>query len=73
MSVPVEVVLAPPSGDDVSFYTTTLFAPTGDEVTEDGRVTPSQWFADLGGYTVAVNAFGDAAAMRSSSTSRIRQ
>ena len=48
VSVPVELVLAPPSGDDVSFYTTTLFAPTGDEVTEDGRVTPSQWFADLG-------------------------
>ena len=61
VSVPVEVVLAPPSGDDVSFYATTLFAPAGDEVTEDGRVTPSQWFAERGRYTVAVNAFGHAA------------
>ena len=61
VSVPVEVVLAPPSGGDVSFYATTLFAPAGDEVTEDGRVTPSQWFAERGRYTVAVNAFGHAA------------
>jgi hypothetical protein len=61
VSVPVDLVLTPPSGDDVSFYTTTLFAPTGDEVTEDGRVTPSQWFADRGRYSVAVSAFGDAA------------
>ena len=61
VSVPLDLVLASPSGDDVSFYTTTLFAPAGDAVTEDGRVTPSQWFAGLGRYSVAVNAFGDAA------------
>ena len=61
VSVPIDLVLAPPSGDDVAFYRTTLFAPAGDEVTEDGRVTPSQWFADLGRYSVAVNAFGEAA------------
>ena len=61
VSVPLDLVLAPPSGDDVSFYSTTLFAPAGDEVTEDGRVTPAQWFAGLGRYRVAANAFGDAA------------
>ncbi|HWM21713.1 MAG TPA: CRTAC1 family protein [Ilumatobacteraceae bacterium] len=61
VSVPLDLVLTAPSGDDVSFYTTTLFAPAGAEVTEDGRVTPSQWFADRGRYRVAVTAYGDAA------------
>ena len=61
VSVPVEVVLAPPSGDDVTFYTTTLFAPAGDEVTEDGRVHAIAVVRGPAGYTVAVNAFGDAA------------
>ena len=51
--------LTSPSGEVVSFYTTSLFVPTGKEATEDVLVTPSQWFAELGRFEIAATLDGE--------------
>jgi enediyne biosynthesis protein E4 len=51
VSVGVELTLAGPGGD-VTFSSLSLFVPFGEEVSESVTLTPAQWFADLGTYTV---------------------
>ena len=51
-SVPIQLALTSPGGDNVSFYSTTVFAYANKESTEDVSTTPAQWFPTTGRYTI---------------------
>jgi hypothetical protein len=51
-SVPVTLSITAPSGEQVAFYSTSIFAYVGKETTESVSVTPAQWFAELGRYAI---------------------
>jgi enediyne biosynthesis protein E4 len=52
MSVPIELRLASPSGDDFGIRRTTLFVPFGDSVSEHFSVTTSRWSETVGTFRV---------------------
>jgi enediyne biosynthesis protein E4 len=52
VTVPVSLSLSSPSGESVAFHSSSIFAYFGDQSTESVRVTPAQWFADEGRYTL---------------------
>jgi hypothetical protein len=52
VSVPIELRLTSPDGDDVGISRTTLFVPFGDSVSEHFSVTTSSWNAMVGMFRV---------------------
>jgi hypothetical protein len=51
-SVPITLTLTSPDGKEVNFYTTSVFAYSGTESTEDVVTTPAQWFGGTGRYSI---------------------
>ena len=52
VSVPIEVRLSLPDGDDVGLHLTTLFVPFGESVAESFSVTTSRWSGAEGRFRV---------------------
>jgi enediyne biosynthesis protein E4 len=51
-SVPVTLTLTAPDGKQVPFYTTSVFAYSNKESTEDVSTTPAQWFPATGRFII---------------------
>jgi hypothetical protein len=54
VTVPFGLTLTSPSGQAVTFYSSSLFVPAGKAASEDVAVTPAQWYADRGRFDIAV-------------------